>query len=346
MCIDFTSLNKACPRDPYPLLRIDQLVDSTAGCELLSFLDAYSGYHQVWMAMEDESKISFITPFGIYCYVRMPFGLRNAGATFSHLVHKILEQHLGCNIEAYVDDIVVKSKLKADHEEESEGRSAQRVVYYVSEALAGAKTRYTELEKMTDAILVASRKLRYYFLIRDITIPTSYPLGDMFHNQEATGHIGKWAMELAPFVVRLARVGLLPLARMIQATDKDVNEKLKATIAEHNNKRAKPNAKGDEPEFHKADQSLAHIFGGSAAYESERQYKAIERERFRSPSIKSIKESKLVSLADASKSNDAAKGETNDGANNKKTNGGVKAMPLDLTETAKKFKVGANLDSK
>ena len=66
MCIDFISLNKVYPRDPYPLPCIDQLVDSTASCELLSFLDAYSGYHQVWMAMEDESKTSFITPFGVY----------------------------------------------------------------------------------------------------------------------------------------------------------------------------------------------------------------------------------------------------------------------------------------
>ena len=75
MCIDFTSLNKVCPWDPYPLPHIDQLVDSTVGCEMLSFLDAYSGYHHVWMATEDENKTSLITPFGVYYYVQMPFGL-------------------------------------------------------------------------------------------------------------------------------------------------------------------------------------------------------------------------------------------------------------------------------
>ena len=81
MCVDFTDLNRACPKDDFPLPRIDQLVNSAAGCEMLSFLDAYSGYHQVWMAKEDEEKTSFRTSFGIYCFVRIPFGLRNAGAT-------------------------------------------------------------------------------------------------------------------------------------------------------------------------------------------------------------------------------------------------------------------------
>jgi hypothetical protein len=81
MCVDYTSLNKACPKVPFPLPRIDQIVDSTAVCELLCFLDAYSGYHQIKMKESDQLTTSFITPFGMYCYVTMPFGLRNAGAT-------------------------------------------------------------------------------------------------------------------------------------------------------------------------------------------------------------------------------------------------------------------------
>jgi hypothetical protein len=82
MCVDYTSLNKACPKVAFPLPRIDQIVDSTAGCELLCFLDAYSGYHQIKMKESDQLATSFITPFGMYCYVTMPFGLRNAGATY------------------------------------------------------------------------------------------------------------------------------------------------------------------------------------------------------------------------------------------------------------------------
>ena len=75
MCVDYTSLNKACPKVPFPLPRIDQIVDSTAGCENLSFLDACSGYHQIKMKESDQLATSFITPFGMYCYVTMPFRL-------------------------------------------------------------------------------------------------------------------------------------------------------------------------------------------------------------------------------------------------------------------------------
>jgi hypothetical protein len=82
MCVDYTSLNKACPNDPFPLPRIDQVVDSTAGCETLCFLDAYSGYHQIAMCIADQLATSFITMLGVYCYEMMPFGLKNAGATF------------------------------------------------------------------------------------------------------------------------------------------------------------------------------------------------------------------------------------------------------------------------
>ena len=75
MCVDFTAINKCCPKDHFPLPRIDQIVDSTAGCARLSFLDAYSGYQQIKMAVEDQEKTAFITPHGVFCYTMMPFGL-------------------------------------------------------------------------------------------------------------------------------------------------------------------------------------------------------------------------------------------------------------------------------
>jgi hypothetical protein len=110
LCVDFTNLNKACPKDPYPLPRIDQIIDSTVGCDLLCFLDAFSGYHQIKMAKEDKEKTAFITPCVVYCYVRMPFGLKNAGATFQRLICKALGSQMGRNVEAYVDDIIVKTR--------------------------------------------------------------------------------------------------------------------------------------------------------------------------------------------------------------------------------------------
>jgi hypothetical protein len=82
MCVNYTDLNKHCPKDLFGLPRIDQVIDSTAGCDLLYFLDCYSGYHQIAIKEEDQEKTAFITPFGAYCYMTMSFGLKNAGATY------------------------------------------------------------------------------------------------------------------------------------------------------------------------------------------------------------------------------------------------------------------------
>jgi hypothetical protein len=107
MCIDYTSLNKACPKDEYPLPRIYQIIDSTASCELLSFLDAYSCYHQIRLIINDEEKTTFITSFEIFYYTKMTFKLKNGGATYQKCVHTVLEGQIGRNVEAYIDDIVV-----------------------------------------------------------------------------------------------------------------------------------------------------------------------------------------------------------------------------------------------
>jgi hypothetical protein len=95
MCVDYTSLNKACPKVPFPLPRIDQIVDSTAGCELLCFLDTYSGYHQIKMKESDQLATSFIMSFRMFCYVTMPFGLRNAGATYQRCMQHVFGDHIG-----------------------------------------------------------------------------------------------------------------------------------------------------------------------------------------------------------------------------------------------------------
>ncbi|KAL0456070.1 UNVERIFIED_CONTAM: hypothetical protein Slati_0946200 [Sesamum latifolium] len=115
MCIDFRDLNKAFPKDFYPLPKIDQLVYSTSGCELLSMMDASQGYHKIMLAPEDRKIVSFITTAGTFCYVAMPFGLKNAGATYQRLVDKIFRSQVGRNIEIYVDDMLLKSKEAQDH---------------------------------------------------------------------------------------------------------------------------------------------------------------------------------------------------------------------------------------
>ena len=115
VCVDYTNLNDACPKDSFPLSRIGQIVDATSRYEMLSFLDAFSGYHQIPMAPEDEEKTSFITPHGLYCYRVMPFGLKNVGATYQRLMTKIFKSLIGDIVEVYIDDGVVKSKTLNEH---------------------------------------------------------------------------------------------------------------------------------------------------------------------------------------------------------------------------------------
>ncbi|KAL0455797.1 UNVERIFIED_CONTAM: Retrovirus-related Pol polyprotein from transposon gypsy [Sesamum latifolium] len=110
MCTDFIDLNKAFPKDPYRLPRIDLLVDSTAGCALFSMMDAYQGYHQIFMAEEDRDKTSFVTKNEVYCYNVMSFGLKNAGATYQRLVNKMFKDLIGSIMEVCMDDMLIKSK--------------------------------------------------------------------------------------------------------------------------------------------------------------------------------------------------------------------------------------------
>ena len=115
MCVDFTDLNKACPKNSYPLPRIDQLIDSTAVHKLLSFMDTFSRYKQIKMDEADQKKTSFVTSQGLFCYKVMPFGLKNARATYQRLVNHMFRPQIGRNVEVYVDDMLVKSQDKGKH---------------------------------------------------------------------------------------------------------------------------------------------------------------------------------------------------------------------------------------
>jgi len=115
MCADYKDLNKACPKDSFPFPNIDRMIDATVGHVILIFLNAYSGYNQIWMDPDNQEKTSFITKFGTYCYNVMPFGLKNADATYQRLVNRMFEEQIGKSMKVYIDDMLVKSLRAEDH---------------------------------------------------------------------------------------------------------------------------------------------------------------------------------------------------------------------------------------
>ncbi|GKC61744.1 reverse transcriptase domain-containing protein [Tanacetum coccineum] len=114
MCIDFKDLNKACPKDLYTLPENDWKIESLMGFQYKCFLDAYKGYHKIQTTKKDEEKTAFHTEDGVFCYTKMPFGLKNARATYQRLVDSTFKEQIGVNLEAYVDDMVIKSRTEQD----------------------------------------------------------------------------------------------------------------------------------------------------------------------------------------------------------------------------------------
>ncbi|XP_058189346.1 uncharacterized protein LOC131306932 [Rhododendron vialii] len=115
VCVDFRDLNRASPKDNFPLPHIDVLVDNTAGHALLSFMDDFSGYNQIHMAPEDREKTTFIIEWGTYCYLVMPFSLKNVGPTYQRAATTILHDMMHKEVEVYVDDMIAKSKTREGH---------------------------------------------------------------------------------------------------------------------------------------------------------------------------------------------------------------------------------------
>jgi hypothetical protein len=107
MCTDFTDLTKCCPKDDFPLAKIDKIINSAVGCEMMAQLDYFSGYDQIWLHREDAEKTRFITPSGTYCYLWMPEGLHNTRPTFCRMMKASLKDQVGRNMLSYVDNIVV-----------------------------------------------------------------------------------------------------------------------------------------------------------------------------------------------------------------------------------------------
>ena len=115
MCLDFRDLNKACPKDDFPLPHIDVLVDNIASSALISFMDGFSGYNQIKMAHRNMTRTTFTIEWEIYCYTVMPFGLKNASATYQRMATTLLHDMMHNEVEVYVDDMILQSKGSEGH---------------------------------------------------------------------------------------------------------------------------------------------------------------------------------------------------------------------------------------
>ena len=114
-CVDFKNLNRVYPKDEFPLLNMDLLIDSVARSVMFSFMDEFSGYNQIKMAPKEAEKTAFRTPMGNFYYTVMPFGLKNVGTTYQRAMTTIFHDMMYQELEDYVDDIVVKSRKREEH---------------------------------------------------------------------------------------------------------------------------------------------------------------------------------------------------------------------------------------
>jgi hypothetical protein len=212
MCVDYIDLNKACKEDPFMLPWIDQVVDSTIGCRLLSFLDCYSKYHQISLKVADQIKTSFITLFSAFCYTTMPFRLKSVGATYQQGIQWCLHSQLGHNTEAYIDNVVVKSR-------EDEGLISDLV-----ETFNNLRKFKMTLNPEKCTFGVPSGKLLGYMvshhgidpnLEKVTSITKKKPLESLHDVQKLTG----WMAALSRFISQLDVRGL-PFFKLIKKQDK------------------------------------------------------------------------------------------------------------------------------
>nr|GEU48591.1 reverse transcriptase domain-containing protein [Tanacetum cinerariifolium] len=222
ICIDFKNINFVCPKDYYPLPEIDHKIDSVMGFPFKCFRDVYKGYHQIQMTEEDEEKTTFYTDQGTFCYTKIPFGLKNAGATYQRLIDEAFKSQIGRNVEAYVDDMVVKSKSEremiVDIAEtfdnlrrinmklnpktcsfEVEERKFLGYMVTSGRTLHDAEQNYAPLEKIALALLHTSRRLRRYFEAHPITVITDQPIKQILNKAEAFGRLAKYSVELGAY---------------------------------------------------------------------------------------------------------------------------------------------------
>ncbi|KAK1686626.1 hypothetical protein QYE76_047474 [Lolium multiflorum] len=202
VAIDFRDLNRATPKDEYPMPVAETLINAAAGHKVLSFMDGNAGYNQIFMAPEDIHKTAFRVPgaVGLFEYVVMTFGLKNAGATYQRAMNYIFHDLIGKLVEIYIDDVVVKS-LASVVVQLYEG--VERVVFYLSRRMLDAETRYPEVEKLCLCLFFTCTKLHHILLTAEIiVICKSDVVKHMLSAPVLKGRLGKWMLALSEFDLR------------------------------------------------------------------------------------------------------------------------------------------------
>jgi hypothetical protein len=215
MCIDYTSLNKACPKDPYPLPRIDQIMDSRprqghpetcgiSGCALSRFILRLAERALPFFKLLWKSGPFIWTEEAEQAFQELKQHLTSLPILVAPQPGEPLYLYIAASVEAVSMVLVAERATPGGQgpeslEAASGAQTIQKPVYYVSEVLHEAKARYLETHKLLYAVLVASRKLRHYFQAHRVVVVTSFPLRAILHNSNATSNIAKWAAELAEF---------------------------------------------------------------------------------------------------------------------------------------------------
>ncbi|XP_016648309.1 PREDICTED: uncharacterized protein LOC103327103 [Prunus mume] len=209
ICVDYRNLNEASPKDEYPMPMADMLVDGAAHNQMLSFMDGNAGYNQIMMAEEDIHKTAFMCPghIGAFEYTVMPFGLRNAGATYQRAMNSVFHDMIGHSLEVYIDDVVIKSPEEGNHMTNLKRAFLRMRQYKLKmnpmKTLTEVERKYSAIERLCLALYFTAVKLRHYMLPYTIYIIAKTDLIKyMLTRPMLRGRIGKWTLALTEFAFR------------------------------------------------------------------------------------------------------------------------------------------------
>ncbi|XP_070040038.1 uncharacterized protein [Nicotiana tomentosiformis] len=224
VCVDYRDLNKASPKDNFPLPNIHILIDNCAKHAIQTFVNCYAGYHQILMVEDDVEKTAFTTPWGTYYYKVKPFGLKNAGETYMRVMTTIFHDMMHKKIKVYVNDIIIKSKTQADHMRDLK-MFFERLRRYDLK-LNPAKCVFGFCLGSSPVLYSAGEKLRHYLLAyTTFLVSRMDPLKYIFQNTMSTERLAKWEILLTEInIVYVTHIAIKAQALADHLTENPVDD--------------------------------------------------------------------------------------------------------------------------